>query len=93
MFMAQLLKAMAMDPLSDYGKTAPLNKPNDTRVVRSIAVSINRRRYMEWGTKQGHLHLHAPLHEVGNNWLRYTKWWTKQGHLHLQAPLHEVGQQ
>jgi len=65
MFMAQLLKAVALDPLSNYGKTAPLNKPNDTRVVRSIAVSTNRRRYMEWGTKQGHLHLQAPLHEVG----------------------------
>jgi len=27
MFMAQLLKAVALDPLSDYGKTALLNKP------------------------------------------------------------------
>lgn len=33
LFMAQLLnitweeKAVALDPLSDYGKTAPLNKP------------------------------------------------------------------
>lgn len=27
MFMAQLLKAVALDPLSDYGKIALLNKP------------------------------------------------------------------
>jgi len=26
MFMAQLVKAVTLDPLSDYGKTAPLNK-------------------------------------------------------------------
>jgi len=26
MFMAQIVKAVTLDPLSDYGKTAPLNK-------------------------------------------------------------------
>ena len=50
MIMAQLLKAVAVDLLSDYVQTAHLNKPNDTRVECSIAVFTNRRHYTKLGT-------------------------------------------